>query len=196
MTPRLTAGLAPVLTCLLACLPACETRVVELVVPDPLRPDGGTFADAGSEPVAPLKCEMVARADGTVCGICYSAEGKIVTSSCPAPEVDAGSDPGVPAAPAEMCKDIPAADTRCLICYSAAGMTMPCLKCDAPVKTSDKGDFCRACGWSDRAGRCLQCFTADGTVTHDDCDLIRTPAAMTASGMTPDADVMTPGSMP
>lgn len=195
MTSPPTGASTLVLAGLLACLTGCETRVVDLIVPAPITPGGGTSLDAGSGPNAPLKCEMIARADGMVCAICYSPEGKVVNSSCPAPEVDAGSAPG-PIAPAEMCKEVPTGDTRCLICYSAGGMTMPCLKCDPPVKTSDMGDFCRACGWSDRAGRCLQCFAPDGTATHDDCDLIRTPAAMPAAGMTPDADVMPPGPKP
>lgn len=165
--PAVTARGAVVMAVVLVTLATgCGTKVVDLVLPD-----GGNSADRGIDVTPPGKCQAVMRADGSVCQICFLPDGQVVSSTCPPFDADAG--PG-PVTPPEMCKVVPTGDSRCLICYGPGDMnTMPCLKCDAPVRTSEEGDFCRACGWTDRAGSCLQCFSGEGTVTHDDCDRIR-----------------------
>jgi len=164
-------------------LAACETKVVDLRVPgnaattmDASTPTAGK--DGPIEANAVLKCQTVVRADGSKCDICYSAEGMVVSSDCakPLPPTDAGTSPVDPSA----CKVVPMDDTRCALCPSPSGMVMVvgCLKCGAPVKTTAAGDFCRTCDWSDlMAGQCLQCYTADGTSTLDDCDALRSKPA-------------------
>ena len=148
--------------------PGCGTKIVDLVVPT----DGPSSGD-----VAPAtKCETVTRSDGSQCQLCYGPDGMVIKSSCtPAAEPDAMT----PIDAAPQCKAIPTADTTCLLCITAGGMmTMACLKCDPPVKTSDMGEYCRSCAWSDVGGSCLQCFAIDGKPTFDDCDGLRpgTPA--------------------
>ena len=52
----------------------------------------------------------------------------------------------------------------------------------ATVRTAGQGDFCRTCAWNDlMAGQCLQCYTADGTSTLDDCDALRGTTAAPAA---------------
>jgi hypothetical protein len=178
---RSHGGLALVLGATL--LAACETKVVDLRLPANavVTPEAGNPAavlDASIEASA-VKCETVVRADGSKCDICYSAAGMVVSSDCakPLPAPDAGSTSLVdPSA----CKVVPMDDTRCALCPSPSGMVMVagCLKCGAPVKTTAAGDFCRTCDWSDlMAGQCLQCYTADGTSTLDDCDALRSKPA-------------------
>jgi hypothetical protein len=165
-------------------LTACETKVVDLRLPDNAAntmdastPTAGKPALGDANPV--IKCETVVRADGSKCEICYSAEGMVVSSDCakPLPAPDGGSTfPVDPSA----CKVVPMDDTRCALCPSPTGMVMVagCLKCGAPVKTTAAGDFCRTCDWSDlMAGQCLQCYAADGTSTLDDCDALRSKPA-------------------
>jgi hypothetical protein len=185
MTGVRRAGVHSALALLLGAtlLAACETRVVDLRLPANavVPPSAGTPAaglDASIEAIA-IKCETVVRADGSKCEICYSAEGTVVSSDCakPLPAPDAG--PTSPVDPS-ACKVVPMDDTRCALCPSPSGMVMVagCLKCGAPVKTTAAGDFCRTCGWSDlMAGQCLQCYTADGTPTLDDCDALRSKPA-------------------
>ena len=91
--------------------------------------------------------------------------------------VDARAEAGVPPS-SEACKIVLTDDTRCLSCQLASGQTsMACLKCDPPIRTSDTGDYCRTCGWTDLRGQCLQCFDPAGTPALDDCDSLRAPAA-------------------
>jgi hypothetical protein len=160
-------------------LAGCETRVVDLRLPTTPGSSGVDAADPGAgkdapvEAVVPLKCETVVRLDSSKCEICYSPEGMVVKSSCaqPPPVPDAG----MPMVNPSACKVLPMDDTRCVLCPDPAGMlVMGCLKCSTPVRTAGQGDFCRTCAWSDlMAGQCLQCYTADGTSTLDDCDALR-----------------------
>jgi len=133
--------------------------------------------DGPSAESAPFsKCETVTRADGSQCQLCYAASGMLVSSTCsPDPTPDAVGMSDV----APICKSVPTGDTTCLLCVTAQGMmTMDCLKCDAPVKTSATGDYCRTCAWSAVSGSCLQCYSSDGKSTFDDCDALHagTPA--------------------
>ncbi|HET6280324.1 MAG TPA: hypothetical protein VFH73_05145 [Polyangia bacterium] len=156
-------------------LGGCETRIVDLRVP--VSSDAGGPGPGTAN--VPTKCETVTHADGSKCEICYSAAGMVVSTDCASgmPAVDAATPGGTPS----PCKVVPMDDTRCALCPTAGGMVvMGCLKCDVPVKTTTAGDFCRTCAWSDlMAGQCLQCYTADGTPTLDDCDALRSGATTT-----------------
>jgi hypothetical protein len=175
---------------------ACSTRVVDLplgedgargipadaaanVKPNTGTDPGGsikpsTGADAGTRvaPDAPLSCEMVRRSDGAVCKLCFAPDGTVVNGTCepvamtvPPPPADAA--PAIP-----VCKIIPRDDLRCRVCSAAAGDYTACLTCQEPVLLG--GERCRPCVWSDLPEqRCLQCFGADGGVSHDDCDQFR-----------------------
>ena len=172
--------------------PACTTQVVDLHLPD-AGPgvSGGTVDAAGnttpdaavnrtpdtapgggtSTPDAPAKCEMVVRSDGTVCALCFAPDGTVVNGSCepaktpPPPAVDAA--PTIP-----MCKVVPRGDLRCRVCSAASGDYTACLVCQEAMPFA--GEKCRPCAWSDLPEqRCLQCFGADGGVSHDDCDNFR-----------------------
>jgi hypothetical protein len=116
--PPLTLLPAAALTVLgLALAIGCGNRVIELDVPD-----------AGTTPPAANQCEPVKRADGTVCTICFLADGSTINRGCetpPPPPV-----PGTGGAAAE-CKVIPKDDLRCLACTSATGTYSPCLTCDS-----------------------------------------------------------------
>jgi hypothetical protein len=155
----------------LAAQPGCGTKIVDLVVAT----DGPSSND-----VAPTtKCETVTRSDGSQCQLCYGLDGMVVMSSC----APGGPDAITPVDAAPVCKAVPTGDTTCLLCVTAAGMmTMACIKCDPPVKTSDSGEYCRSCAWSDVGGSCLQCFAVDGKPTFDDCEASR-------AGTSPDAGV-------
>jgi hypothetical protein len=170
------------LTALILLGVACSTRVVDL----PLGEDGtrGTAADAAATikpntgvdagtsvaPDAPLSCEMVRRPDGAVCKLCFAPDGTVVNGECqPVPMPPAAPD-AAPAVP--VCKIIPRGDLRCRVCNAAAGDYTACLTCQEPVLLG--GERCRPCVWSDLPEqRCLQCFGADGGVSHDDCDQFR-----------------------
>jgi len=179
----LTTTIAPATLSALVALAAmsggCGTHFVELLLPADAAPppaiDGGAAEPAPD--AAPPKCDTLMRADGSPCHICYSPDGMLTSDCVP---MGGGSTPadagGGPAAPAAACKVMPVMDTRCLMCPPSSGTAMPtmiCLACQAPVKTSAAGDYCRTCAWQDRVGQCLQCFTADGTSTWDDCDALR-----------------------
>jgi hypothetical protein len=84
---------------------------------------------------------------------------------------DAGDDAVTPSPPA--CQVVPNADARCLVCSTIGGTYDACLECQRPVRTNAQGDFCRVCSWNDQPGNCLQCFTAVGQPTQDDCDALR-----------------------
>jgi hypothetical protein len=167
--------------------PACTTQVVDLHLPDAGAGAGnpGTTPDAAtirtpdaapgggtSTPDAPAKCEMVRRDDGTVCALCFAPDGTVVNGSCepakpvpPPPVADAA--PTVP-----MCKVVPRGDLRCRVCSAASGDYTACLVCQEAMPFA--GEKCRPCAWSDLPEqRCLQCFGADGGVSHDDCDNFR-----------------------
>jgi hypothetical protein len=160
---------------------ACSTRVVDLPlggpgppgVPDAAantRPNTGVDAGTSVAPDAPLSCEMVRRSDGAVCQLCFAPDGTVVNGACqPSPMMV----PPVPPAPAiPVCKIIPRGDLRCRVCSAAAGDYTACLSCQEPVLLG--GERCRPCAWSDLPEqRCLQCFGADGGVSHDDCDQFR-----------------------
>jgi hypothetical protein len=93
------------------------------------------------------------------------------------PAMDAGP-PVMESGLAEgACKVVPTADSRCLVCPSnTGGVTMVCLTCQPPVQVDVSGEYCRTCAWTDVMGQCLQCFSAAGTATQDDCDSLRTSA--------------------
>jgi hypothetical protein len=176
----------------------CSTRVVDLLPTTAdgapgtgdahARIDGGGTVD-GYEPV---KCEPVVREDGTVCRVCYAADGSIRSGNCDPPKPDAGSTnpspPGnpmnpvmVPPPPADAapvpsrCTVIPDKQPRCLSCDRAGMAYTTCLRCDAPIPTG-LGDSCQVCVWTDLPNsRCLQCFEPmSNKTTHDDCDSLRT----------------------
>lgn len=143
---------------------ACGTRFVDLTDPR----DGGV--ESGQSATAMATCELVKRSDGAECRICYAPDGTLLNGSCV---------PMPPPAPSRIdpatatCKVGLMGDSRCLSCAASAGEYTTCLKCEAPIKTGAGGEICRTCLWSDAADRCLQCFAADGTTTHDDCDTFR-----------------------
>jgi hypothetical protein len=123
-----------------------------------------------------LKCETVTRADGSQCKLCFAADGTTSTT-CPSGDATDAAVMSGGGMPADACKVIPRDDTRCGICSPPTmPATMACLKCQPPVKTTAMDDFCRTCAWSDMMGQCLQCFTASGTPTLDDCDALRSKA--------------------
>jgi hypothetical protein len=175
----------------------CSTRVVDLLPraadgapgtdADNVGPDGGT-ADASEI----VKCEPIVRDDGSVCRVCYAADGSIRGGNCDPPKPDAGQmvpvPPGnpmnpimVPPPPADAavvpskCTVIPDKQPRCLNCDRAGMLYTTCLRCDAPIPTG-LGDSCQVCVWSDLPNsRCLQCFEPmSNKTTHDDCDSLRT----------------------
>jgi hypothetical protein len=169
---------AVVLASSLAALAAagCELKVVEL------RPPSG---DAGPT----IKCEVVTRADGTRCRLCFSESGEVVRSECPRPPPPVDPGPGTSGG-APVCKVAPLADgSRCLVCAGTAGESSTvCLKCEPPATIDPNGGYCRSCGWSDGAPRaCVQCFGAAGAVTYDDCDKLRKEAIPSPDPATADA---------
>jgi putative hemolysin len=148
---------------------ACSTRVIDLVVPE-AGAGAGPAADAGAEVAAdgPLSCEMVRRADGTVCTLCFTPDGNVVKGACEPAAVVPPGDPG-PGVP--VCKVVPRGETRCRSCSGARSYTA-CLVCLAPFELG--GEQCQSCSWDDAPDiRCLRCLAKDGTVTHDDCDATR-----------------------
>ena len=146
---------------------ACEAKVVELELPD-----------------AAARCEKVTRAQGSACTICFSANGRVATSDCPAappappPPVAPGS-PGMtvpPSPPApSVCKVTPMPQGRCLVCSEPNQPSVTaCLKCGPDTSLGASGEVCRACVWSDQGQpSCLQCFATSGATTYDDCDKLR-----------------------
>jgi hypothetical protein len=144
----------------------CETKIVDLVVPADMSSDGAGGSGGG--------IGGTSGGFGGIGGIGGGIGGDIGGSSGAGGSDDSGVGDG------QMCTVVPNADTRCVNCFSATSKSSTCLKCDAPVKTSDANDYCRPCGWDGVMGRCLQCFAADGTATLDDCDALL--KAMTPDG--------------
>jgi hypothetical protein len=125
---------------------ACETRVVDLDVPD----------GAGG---APTMCEGVRREDGSLCRLCSTA-GTIVSSSCEKPPVEPPE--------AGTCKELPG-EPRCLTCLRAGASYDACLRC-GPLTKTVTGQACRLCTWSDTPKlACEECFGPDGRMTLDEC---------------------------
>ena len=172
------------LTALVLLGAACSTRVVDLPLGEDgtrgipadaaasIKPNTGVDAGTSVAPDAPLSCEMVRRSDGAVCKLCFAADGTVVNGTCEpvpmmVPPVAPDAAPAIP-----VCKIVPRADLRCRVCSAAAGDYTACLTCQEPVLLG--GERCRPCAWSDLPEqRCLQCFGADGGVSHDDCDQFR-----------------------
>lgn len=162
---------------------ACSTRVVDLPLPDlgpgtpadaaaTMKPDPPIDARGGTMPDAPLKCEKVIRADGATCTLCFLADGTVVNGTCD-PSTMVPPPPAPDAAPAvPVCQVVPRGDLRCRVCKAASGDYTACLTCqEATVLGMER---CRPCSWTDLPEqRCLQCFGADGGVSHDDCDNFR-----------------------
>ena len=172
------------LTALVLLGAACSTRVVDLPLGDdrhsrhPRRRRRQHQADTGRSTPAPASprtrpcpCEMVRRSDGAVCTLCFAPDGTVVNGDLPArPRCRRPPPDAAPAVP--VCKIIPRGDLRCRVCSAAAGDYTACLTCQEPVLLG--GERCRPCVWSDLPEqRCLQCFGADGGVSHDDCDQFR-----------------------
>jgi putative hemolysin len=152
----------------LLALQACSTRFVDLDVPAGTGGSPASQVDASGQ----VKCETVKRSDGSECQICYAPDGTLVKGGCVptaggtvAPVNDGGN---------AMCKVAPIADnSRCLSCVGSPADYTVCLKCEPPIKTPVPGETCRTCFWNDQKVSCLQCFAANGTITHDDCDASR-----------------------
>jgi hypothetical protein len=139
---------------------------VDLALPGDAAPDGAVAPDAAE----PVKCEPQMRADGYLCEVCVTADGRVRESRCqpPPPLPDAN-----PAMVTGKCLEIPGKDPRCLQCDHAGMMFTTCLRCEMPISTG-QGDSCRVCVWSDGlTPRCLQCLAPDGGITHDDCNAVR-----------------------
>jgi hypothetical protein len=166
---------------------ACSTRVVDLALPDAagsgnpagtggntVKPDAAPDRGAGIAPDVPAKCEKVQRADGAICTLCFGTDGTVVNGTCdPAPMMTVPPPPTPDAAPGvPTCKVIPRGELRCRECSATTGVYTACLSCQPDTMLA--GERCRACAWDDLPDqRCLQCFGADGGVSHDDCDNFR-----------------------
>jgi hypothetical protein len=175
--------LGPAAIAALVIAAACSTRVVDLPLPDAGprlpssaagtgKPDAPVDASAGVLPGVPPRCEKVQRADGATCTLCFNPDGTVTNGSCepvmmvpPPPVPDAA--PAIP-----VCKVVPRSDLRCRVCSAATGDYTACLTCQEVTLIA--GERCRPCVWNDQPEqRCLQCFGADGGVSHDDCDNLR-----------------------
>jgi hypothetical protein len=163
---------------------ACSTRVVDLPLGEDgtrgipadaavnIRPNTGVEAGTSVAADAPLSCEMVRRSDGAVCKLCFAPDGTVVNGACQPVPMTVPPSPLDAAPTIPVCKIILRADLRCRVCSAAAGDYTACLTCQEPVLLG--GERCRPCVWSDLPEqRCLQCFGADGGVSHDDCDQFR-----------------------
>jgi hypothetical protein len=132
---------------------ACGTHIIDLSVPKDSTMLSSAAGGAGGDLLPKGGGPLGTAADGG------------------SPSTDGGS-------PETACEVVPTADSRCLVCPSStSGLSMVCLTCQPPVQVDVSGAYCRTCAWADIKGQCLQCFSADGTATQDDCDGLRTSAS-------------------
>lgn len=165
------------LSCLLLLVLAggCGQRVIDLALPPRDAAAAGTAngtPEAGMMEPVMMACEDVKRADGTVCKLCFAADGSVVNGAC---------EPARPTTPSVMppdtnwyCKPKTFEALRCLSCTGPGPSYDPCLRCEADMPSGKPGERCRTCGWSDLpGGACKQCLDGSDRVISDDCNQIR-----------------------